>query len=150
MPLGNTPEEMEKFGWIKSVTYEKIMCDETTKDQPILEELDFFADDIVCGKCRKSDLTYVLIPDYQYTTGILAGCLRCRMVWGPLADENASAIRTKTISIDEAMKIIARTQKSQKIQIIPSALKKTWKKLEEDRMMGKKSGHRKAPPKFGE
>lgn len=118
MPISGNDEEMAKLGWVKSLIYETIMCNENTQGRPILTERDFYAENQRCGTCRSNEYVWLLVHDFDYRGGVFAGCSRCRRTWGVLGEQEVSSEKTTEVTPEKAIEILERTK-----QPIPPALK---------------------------
>jgi len=146
MPIGKTEKEMEKWGWVKSLMYERIKYDDTTKNQVILTEYDYYAEKQICGTCKSNEFIWLQIPLYDYDGGVLCSCSRCRRTWGPLSTEtiHVSNKKERNVSLEEAIEVIVRTK-----QAMPPALRKAWQNREVEDKREVREGRRR-PPKVGE
>ena len=98
MPISGNDSEMEKLGWVKSLIYETIMCNENTQGRPILTERDFYAENQRCGTCKSNEYVWLLVHDFDYRGGVFAGCSRCRRTWGVLGEQEVSSEKTVEVT----------------------------------------------------
>jgi hypothetical protein len=144
MPIAIKEADMPKWGWKKSLMYEKILCNEQTKNRPILIELDYYSDAQRCGTCKSNDFIWLIIPPHDYNGGVLCTCWQCRRTWGPLPEERASNRAERELSVEIAHDICKRTG-----QRIPKVLRQLIKMRSVQVSRARKTG-RGRPPRAGE
>lgn len=144
MPITRNDADMPKWGWVKEILYEKIMCNDTTQGRPILTELDFYASAQRCGNCRSNEFVWIQVPSHDYMGGVLMSCSRCGMTTGPLGERYASNRRQNEISVERALEICKRTG-----HIVPVMLKDALRALESEKARAAK-GQSRRPRRIGE
>jgi len=142
MPLPEKDEDMPKYGWVKSLMYEKVLADNRLGGRVLVIELDYFANAMRCGNCRSNEYVWILVPDYDYTGGVIVSCSRCRMTWGPIAEDYASARREVQITPEQAIKICLRTE-----QTPPKILREAFQQVQAEKAR-EKAGKRPRPPRI--
>ena len=105
MPITTNDVDMPKWGWVKELMYESIICNENTRGMPICVELDYYANALRCGKCKSNQFVWIMVPQYDYMGGVFAACSRCGLTWGPLGEGDAPLRNPRDVSMDEAIKI---------------------------------------------
>lgn len=143
MPITHTDNDMPKWGWVKSLRYERIRCDEQTKKQIILEELDFLVENLRCGTCKTNKTAWLTVSPHHYSGGVFIGCSKCGRTSGPMGDEYASRKQSRIITPQEAKPIIERTKAS-----ISKDLKEIFDNMENDNSLSQRDMP--APPRIGE
>lgn len=144
MPIPENDEDFPKYGWVKELTYEKILADERLGGRIIVVETDFYANAMRCGSCKSNEYVWIQVPSNHYLGGVLVTCSRCRMTWGPIAEDYASATRRIQITPEQAIAICLRTK-----QTPPRMLKTEYQQVKAEKVRAK-AGRRPRPPKVGE
>lgn len=143
MPITHKDEDMPKWGWKKSIRYERLRCDENTKSQIVLEELDFYVENLRCGTCKTNIYSWITIPPHHYSGGVFIGCSKCGRVSGPMGDEYALAPQRRIITVEEAKAIVDRTK-----QGIPKMLQEMFDNMDNINVLTKRNLP--TPPRVGE
>jgi len=104
MPVGNTAEEMEQYGWKKEVIFPEIVL---IDGRLMYTEFWFNARNYPCEGCQDPDLSWIQVCESD--VGVFWTCMRCKKVAIIPREATGKSRPFELITAQEAARIIALT-----------------------------------------